>query len=67
MIFSLLDHIPGAQKRTWPAESDFDVRFEWKRLFEGQSSIGSRDLWGIMSQNLNIYIKIVKKGPLKGL
>ena len=62
MIFSLLDHIPGAQKRTWPGEFDFDVRFEWKRLFEGQLLIGSKDLWGIMSQNLEIYIEIVKKG-----
>ena len=60
MIFWVLDHIPGAQKRTRPGESDFDVRFEWKQWFEGQLLIGSKDLWGIMSQNLKIYIKTVK-------
>ena len=41
MIFGVLDHFPGATKRTRPAESIFAIRFERKLLFWGQISIQS--------------------------
>ena len=55
MIFSLLDHIPGAQKRTRPAESDFDIRFERKLIFLGQLLIQSIEKWNIYNY-FHIYL-----------
>ena len=44
MIFWVLGDFPAATKRTRPAESDFDIRFERKLIFLGQLLIGSMDL-----------------------
>ena len=39
-----IDNFPAATKRTRPAESDFDIRFERNLIFLGQLLIGSIDL-----------------------
>ena len=39
MIFEVLDHFPGATKRTRPAESLFAIRFERNLLFLGHVSV----------------------------
>ena len=44
IIFEVLDHFPGATKRTRPAESIFAIRFERKLLFLGQILIQRIDL-----------------------
>ena len=42
--FEVLDHFPGATKRTWPAESIFAIRFERKLICLGQLLIQRIDL-----------------------
>ena len=44
MIFRVLGDFPAATKRTRPAESDFDIRFEGKLICLGQLLIGSIDV-----------------------
>ena len=63
MIFEVLDHFPGATKRTRAAESIFAIRFERKLLFLGQILIQSIDLCAFRPENLKKYIKKkLKKG-----